>query len=88
MIKFIIITFLFIVLMRLVAPFLLRWAITFFIGKQVRKGMFGNQPPQPGQNPAQGRKPKAGNLNIDYIPQDKAQPGYSGGDYVEYEEVK
>ena len=88
MIKFIIITFLFFLFLRLVAPFLLRWAITFFIGKQVRKGMFNMNPPQPRQNPSQGQKTKAGNLNIDYIPEDKTQPGYKGGDYVEYEEVK
>ena len=40
-------------------------------------------------NPSQGRKPKDGNVNIDYMPNKgkKSSKGYKGGEYIDYEEV-
>ncbi len=34
-------------------------------------------------------RPKSGNINIDYVPQDKKHKNdFKGGDYVDFEEVK
>lgn len=96
--KFILITFLILILLRWVAPFLIRWMIRLFIGKQMRKaasqfgGGFGQQSPfgnMHNPNPPQQKKAPNSNLNIDYIPEDKKErKDFRGGDYVEYEEVK
>ncbi|HSI90738.1 MAG TPA: DUF4834 family protein [Adhaeribacter sp.] len=90
MFKFIITTILIILFIRLVAPVLLRWLITFFVKKHIRNGSFG-----PGQHPfgqsQQHRYQKpAGEVKIDYIPEDKAKPNqdFKGGEYVDYEEIK
>ena len=100
MIKFLVITFLVFLLIRLVAPFLLRWALKVFIGKQIKKGGFAggfggftNARQPGGQRPHQGpfrEQQPTGKITIDYIPkEDKTQnKPFLGGDYVEYEEVK
>lgn len=38
----------------------------------------------------QSRKAPGGNVNIDYVPENRKskKDGFSGGDYVEYEDVK
>ncbi|GJM28597.1 MAG: hypothetical protein DHS20C17_12320 [Cyclobacteriaceae bacterium] len=48
-----------------------------------------------GQDPAKrnvhdrSKKKTKGDINIDYVPRDKkGKPGFKGGDYVDYEEVK
>jgi len=98
MIKFIITTIFILLLIRLVAPFLIRFLIKLFIGKQLRKaasqfgGGFGTQSPFNAPNTPGDRQQKKApnsNLNIDYIPEEKKErKDFRGGDYVEYEEVK
>ncbi|HYG39892.1 MAG TPA: DUF4834 family protein [Cytophagales bacterium] len=34
------------------------------------------------------RRPASGNINVDYIPEDKSKKEFKGGEYVDYEEVK
>ena len=89
MIKFLFITFLVILFLRMVAPFLFRWLITFLIGRQVRKGVFSTfqqGAPQPQQSRPTNRK---GSINIDFVPPpEKPKKSFDGGEYVEYEEVK
>jgi hypothetical protein len=89
MIKFLLITFLVYLTLRLVAPIIFRWWLKSFMNKHIRNGQFqgayrynSNQPPRP-------EKPE-GALNIDYIPEDppKEPKDLKGGEYVDYEEVK
>ncbi len=40
------------------------------------------------QNFRQTRKPKDGNVNVDYVPgKEKSKKGFKGGEYVDYEEL-
>ncbi len=94
MIKFIFITFVVIFLMRMVAPVLFRWLLGAFVKKQMRKGTFFHtnqqQPPfqqQPESN-GQHQNRATGKVKIDYIPEQPGQKDFSGGEYVDYEEVK
>ncbi len=82
-------------LLRLVMPYIIRWALQTFVKRTIRKGGFTGtfgQPPFP-QDFAQPR-PKApeGKINIDYVPETgKPKPNnsdFKGGEYVDYEEVK
>jgi hypothetical protein len=90
MFKFLIELFLIFMLLRLVAPFLLRMLLGFFVKKAVKNGGFGS-PQQPfGQSQQHQYKKPTGEIRIDYIPEDKAKPKkeFNGGEYVDYEEVK
>ena len=91
MLKFIIITILVIMFLRLVAPFLLRFLLGMFLKKSMRNGafftnMYQQQRPQPNAGNSNGR-PK-GDVKIDYIPNQPDRKGFDGGEYVDYEEVK
>ncbi|MBB6609955.1 DUF4834 family protein [Pontibacter sp. Tf4] len=92
MLKFIIITILIFMFLRLVAPFLLRFLLGMFLKKSMRNGAFftnmNQQRPQPnnGNYSSNGRKP--GDVKIDYIPNQPGQKDFKGGEYVDYEEVK
>jgi hypothetical protein len=93
MIKFIFTTFLIIMFMRLVAPVLLRWLVAFLFKKHVRNSGFGTQQQSYGQ-PQQAYNHTASNptgkIKIDYIPEEqtKGKKEFTGGEYVDYEEVK
>ncbi|MER2999407.1 DUF4834 family protein [Pontibacter populi] len=91
MIKFLIITVLIILFLRLVAPVLLRFLLGMFIKKSMRNGTFftnmhQQQRPQPNGNTGNGRA--KGDIKIDYIPNQPDRKGFDGGEYVDYEEVK
>ncbi len=89
MLKFIIISILIFLFLRLVAPVLLRFLLGMFIKKSMRNGTFFSnmhqyqRPQQPNNN---GR-PK-GDVKIDYMPKQGKQKDFDGGEYVDYEEVK
>jgi hypothetical protein len=93
MIKFIFISILVILFLRLVAPVLFRFLLGMFIKKSMRNGTFFtnmNQPqrpqPQPNGNSSNGRvKP---DIKIDYMPDQPNRNDFKGGEYVDYEEVK
>ncbi|MBC5775996.1 DUF4834 family protein [Pontibacter sp. KCTC 32443] len=90
MIKFIIITILVILFIRLVAPVLFRILLGMFIKKSMRNGTFftnmhQQQRPQPNSN-SNGRA--KGDIKIDYIPNQPDRRDFNGGEYVDYEEVK
>lgn len=90
MIKFLIITFFLIMLLRLVAPVLLRMLVKFIFGRTIRNAGFGG-PQQPFGNSQQHQYQKPnGNVRVDYIPEDyqKQRKDFEGGQYVDYEEVK
>lgn len=91
MLKFIIITILVIMFLRLVAPFLLRFLLGMFLKKSMRNGTFftnmhQQQRPQHNGNTGNGRA--KGDVKIDYIPNQPDRKGFDGGEYVDYEEVK
>ena len=88
MFKFLIEIFLFFMLIRLVAPFLLRWLVAFFFKKAVKNSGFGQQ--QQTYNHQSAPKQPNGKIKIDYIPEDKLNPkkDFDGGEYVDYEEIK
>ncbi|MFC5270649.1 DUF4834 family protein [Adhaeribacter terreus] len=90
MFKFIIVSFLIIMFIRLVAPFLLRWLVAFLFKKHIRKTGFDPQQ-HPFGNSQQHRYQKpSGNVRVDYIPEDKLhqKKDFEGGQYVDYEEIK
>ncbi|AYA38241.1 DUF4834 domain-containing protein [Hymenobacter oligotrophus] len=95
-INFLLITFLVAMVLRLVLPALLRWALSAFVKRQMRKGglVFG-----PNGNPFAAPPPSGGpshsgangQVRVDYVPPTaKRQPdtNFRGGEYVEFEEVK
>jgi len=90
MIKFLLITFFIIMLLRLVAPALLRLLVQFIFKKTIRNSGFGGQQ-QPFGNAQQHQyqKPK-GQVRVDYIPEEyqKQKKDFDGGQYVDYEEIK
>lgn len=89
MIKFLLITFLIYLLIRLVAPYLFRWWLKSFMKKHIRNGNFQN-PYRPGGPPPRPQQPE-GEIQIDYIPEeqpDQPKKNFQGGEYVDYEEVK
>ncbi|CAN5919994.1 hypothetical protein BH24BAC1_BH24BAC1_21900 [soil metagenome] len=88
MIKFLLITFLIYLTIRLVAPIIFRWWLKSFVNKHIRNGQFQN-PYQAAGHPPRPDKPE-GALNIDYIPEEppKEPKDFKGGEYVDYEEVK
>lgn len=47
---------------------------------------------RPGNQSSRQRKPKDGNVSIDYIPEDKkkkkSSKNFEGGEYIDYEEVE
>jgi hypothetical protein len=90
MLKFIFVTILVIFFIRLVAPFLFRWLLAFFVKKSLRNGTFfysnmNQQRPDPRAN-SNGRQ--QGGVKIDYIPEQPDRKDFNGGQYVDYEEIK
>ncbi|GGG31538.1 DUF4834 family protein [Pontibacter amylolyticus] len=88
--KFIFITILVILFLRLAAPVLFRWLLAFFVKKSLRNGTFFysnmNQPrPEPQSN---GNGRQKGGVKIDYIPEQPDRKDFNGGQYVDYEEIK
>ena len=75
---------------RYVLPVVLRLALSGFVRKQMRNGGF-SVPPQarPDGGPAATRP---GEVKVDYVPPTAGQPGkehgFTGGEYVDFEEVK
>ncbi len=92
MIKFILTFLVIIFFIRLVAPFLFRWLLAVFVKKSIRNGTFFSSTVNGQQRPQQtnGSSPKkaAGDINIDYIPEQPERKNFDGGQYVDYEEVK
>ena len=72
---------------RYVLPIVLRLVLTGFVRKQMRNGGFV-VPPQSRPGPA----PAPGEVRVDYVPPAAAEsekpPGFKGGEYVDFEEVK
>ncbi|NDK56848.1 DUF4834 family protein [Pontibacter fetidus] len=90
MIKFIIISILVIMFFRLVAPTLFRFLLGMFIKRSMRNGTFFTnmqQPPRPQPNSHSNGRAKA-DIKIDYIPNQPDRKDFTGGEYVDYEEVK
>lgn len=72
----------FLLIVGLIGFLLFRVLGVFF---KVLTGSTANQRPQ---NYRHSRKPKDGNVNVDYIPEKgKKGKGYKGGEYVDYEEL-
>jgi hypothetical protein len=64
--------------------------VTFKLGGFLMKALNVAAGRDPNQNSKkQSRKSADGNVNIDYVPNDKKDgDGYKGGEYVDYEDVK
>lgn len=82
MLKFLIILFLGLYIAYKLSGFLIKLFI--WSDRNRTRGNFSNPQRKP------YKKPKDGNVNIDYVPPDQAKRkgNKSGGDYVDYEEVK
>lgn len=82
MLKFLLIIFLISYLVYKVGGFLVRM---LFINATQQHYQRSNGNPNP-----QSKKPRNGNVNIDFMPEDgkKKKADFKGGDYVDYEEVK
>lgn len=80
MLKFLIITFLASYLFYKIGGLLFR-ALSGTLGANRSDKSFSN-----GQ---QRKKPRDGNVNIDYVPNDKkkSKKSYDGGEYIDYEEL-
>ena len=90
MIKFIFVTILIIFFIRLVAPFLFRWLLAFFVKKSLRNGTFfysNMNQPRPEPSAKNNGRQKEG-VKIDYIPEQPDRKDFNGGQYVDYEEIK
>ncbi|MBD1398622.1 DUF4834 family protein [Pontibacter sp. JH31] len=90
MIKFIFVTLLVIFFIRLVAPFLFRWLLAFFVKKSLRNGTFFHSNmnrPQTEPRP-NGHSRQQGGVKIDYVPEQPDRKDFNGGQYVDYEEIK
>jgi hypothetical protein len=72
---------------RYVLPIVLRLVLTGFVRKQMRNGGFV----VPSQS-RPGPPPAPGEVRVDYVPpaatESEKPPGYKGGEYVDFEEVK
>lgn len=80
MLKYLFLIFLIIAFVAPVRRFLF-WLI---VGRQLTKE-------QKRYNDAMHKKQKpkrSGEINVDYVPDDAKKPGYRGGEYIDYEEVK
>lgn len=93
MIKFILTFLVIIFFIRLVAPFLFRWLLAIFVKKSIRNGTFfysnvNQQQRQQQHANGSSQKKTAGDISIDYIPEQPDKKGFDGGQYVDYEEVK
>lgn len=80
MLKFLLVTILILYLMYKVGFFLLKTVFRHLSGENADE--YRNQ---------QKRKPRDGNVHIDYIPKkgkSKRKKGATAGDYVDYEEIK
>ena len=94
---------LFFLLVRFVLPRVLRAVLGSFVRQQVHKAQqqgFGGFPPGYGpaggpnfggyqQHPPAGPPPAAaGQVRVDYVPEQPQHSEFRGGEYVDYEEVK
>ena len=74
---------------RYLLPIVMRLVLSGFVRKQMRNGGFG-VPPQ--SRPANGPATRPGEVRVDYVPPTAAEgekpPGFKGGEYVDFEEVK
>jgi len=93
--KFFITLLLLFFLLRLIMPYLIRWALQTFVKRTLRKGgftaTFGQAPFPQDFTPPRPKAPE-GKINIDYVPEEsKTKPNngdFKGGEYIDYEEVK
>lgn len=63
-----------------------------FIIRYVLRGTIGSRGQQDFSRP-ESRRPSDGNVNVDYVPEDRKRKGkskkdFDGGEYVDYEEIK
>jgi hypothetical protein len=85
MLKFLIITFLVIFVLIRVGGFIYKTLFWMLGARAGNRNMYRHN----GQRPQQRRT--AGDINIDYIPENdtkQKRAGFNGGEYVDYEEVK
>ena len=65
-------------------PAIRRFLFWIIVGKQLTKE-------QKRYNDAMNRQPKRkkdGEISVDFVPDEAKKPGYKGGEYIDYEEVK
>ncbi|OON70646.1 DUF4834 family protein [Hymenobacter sp. CRA2] len=90
---FLFVSFLLFWVLRLVLPYLLRYALTSLVKKQMGAGGMPFGAPFEGQAPPRYEQAaeSADHVRVDYVPpKTKRQPkaDFRGGDYVDFEEVK
>jgi hypothetical protein len=88
--KFWLISILIFLALRYLLPIVFRLALSSFVRKQMRNGGF-EVPPQ-AQAGSGSTATRPGEVRVDYVPPTAAQPskqhGFTGGEYVDFEEVK
>jgi Domain of unknown function (DUF4834) len=89
LIKFLLVFFLLMLVLRFVLPVLMRYLVVGFLQKQAKRHaqQFGGAAPEPPRNGA-----ATGQVRVDYVPPKQKATGqpqeFKGGEYVEFEEVK
>ncbi|MFY0651453.1 MAG: DUF4834 family protein [Cyclobacteriaceae bacterium] len=84
LIKFLLIAFCAYWLLKSIGRFLLSVVLPGYIKKKANQHAQGYSQQRPKQ-----KRPADGNVNIDYVPNEKKKPKTDkGGDFVDYEEVK
>ncbi|MBO2008565.1 DUF4834 family protein [Hymenobacter negativus] len=75
---------------RYLLPIIVRLALSSFVRKQMRNGGFAVPPQGQANNGSATSRP--GEVRVDFVPPKAAQPskqhGFTGGEYVDFEEVK
>ena len=88
--KFWLISILIFFALRYLLPIVFRLVLSSLVRKQMRNGGFG-VPPQ-AQAASGSTTARPGEVRVDYVPPTTAQPskqhGFTGGEYVDFEEVK
>ena len=92
--KFLLVLLIFGLLMRYVLPLVVRLVIKHLLKKQARQfgQQFGGNPFEaPARPSARATSTTPGEVHVDYVPprpQPKKPKEFTGGDYVDFEEVK
>jgi len=74
-------------ILRTLALLFLLWILFKAVGSVIRTVLGASETPRESARSTRSGRTNKGRINVDYNPKNKNDKGYSGGDYVDYEEV-